>query len=94
VVTYGVRVLLQLAWFLVFVSFLVAYAGAPRPWAPHALLAAGAAAFVANLVLELVGDPNVGPVTAAAVGAVGIALGVLGIDVATKAGRDRRGGRD
>jgi predicted MFS family arabinose efflux permease len=85
-------VLLQLAWFLVFVSFLVAYAGAPSPWVPHALLAAGAAAFVGNLILELVGDDRIGPVTAAAVGAVGIALGVLGIDVATKAGRDRRGG--
>ena len=84
--------LLQLAWFLTFLSFLVAYAGAPRPWAPHALLAGGAAAFIGNLVLELVGDERIGPVTAAAVGAVGIALGVLGIDVATKAGRDRRGG--
>ena len=84
--------LLQLAGFLVFLSFLVAYAGAPRPWAPYALLAAGAAAFVANLVLELVGEQRIGPVTAAAVGAVGVGLGVVGIDVGTKAGRHRRGG--
>ena len=83
-------VLIQLGWFLVFLSFLVAYAGAPRPWVPYALLSAGAAVFVANLAVELVTDAGgTDPVTAAAVGAVAVVLGVVGIDVASRAGRRR-----
>jgi hypothetical protein len=84
-------VLIQLGWFLVFLSFLVAYAGAPRPWVPYALLTAGAAVFVANLAVELTTDGgSTDPVTAAAVGAVAVVLGIVGIDVATKAGQRRR----
>ena len=82
--------LIQLGWFLVFVSFLVSYAGAPRPWVPHAFLAAGAVVFVANLVVELASDGGgTGPVTAGAVGAVAVVMGIVGIDVAAKAGRRR-----
>ena len=83
-------VLIQLGWFLTFVSFVISYAGSPRPWLPHAFLAGGALAFVVNLIVELSGEQRTGPVTAAAVGAVAIVLGVIGIDVAAKAGRDRR----
>ena len=82
--------LIQLGWFLVFVSFLVSYAGAPRPWLPHAFLAAGAVVFALNLVLELLADGGgADPVTAGAVGAVAVAMGVVGIDVAARAGRRR-----
>ena len=82
--------LIQLGWFLVFLSFLVSYADAPRPWVPHALLGAGAAVFAVNLALELLTDDGTtDPVTAGAVGAVAIVLGVVGIDVAAKAGRRR-----
>ena len=83
-------VLIQLGWFLVFVSFLVSYAGAPRPWVPYAFLAAGAAVFLGNLVVELASDGGrTGPVTAGAGGAVAGVMGVIGIDVAARAGRRR-----
>ena len=82
--------LIQLGWFFVFLSFLVSYVGAPRPWLPYAFLAAGAAVFLANLVVELVSDDGrTGPVTAGAVGAVAIVMGIVGIDVAARAGRRR-----
>ena len=83
-------VLIQLAWMLVFLSFLVSYAGAPKPWWPQLFLAAGAVVFGVNLVLEILDDgAGADPVTAAAVGAVAVALGVVGIDVAAKAGKRR-----
>ena len=88
--------LIQLAWMLVFLSFLVSYAGAPKAWWPYAFLAAGAAVFVANLFMELFRDDagGTGAVTAGAVGAVAVVMGVVGIDVAAKAARRRppRGG--
>jgi hypothetical protein len=53
-------------------------------------LAGGALVFAVNLVLELLeGGAGADPVTAGAVGAVAVALGVVGIDVAAKAGRRR-----
>ncbi len=83
-------VLIQLGWLLVFLSFLVSYAGAPKPWWPHMFLAGGALVFAVNLVVELLDTgANADPVTAGAVGAVAVALGVVGIDVAAKAGRRR-----
>ncbi len=83
-------VLIQLGWLLVFLSFLVSYAGAPKPWWPHMFLAAGALVFAVNLVVELLDTgANADPVTAGAVGAVAVALGVVGIDVAAKAGKRR-----
>jgi hypothetical protein len=83
-------VLVQLGWMLVFFSFLVSYAGPPRAWLPHVLLASGGAVFAANLVAELVSDDaGADPVTAGAVGAVALVLGVVGIDVAAKARRRR-----
>jgi hypothetical protein len=86
-------VLIQLGWMLVFFSFLVAYARPPKPWWPYVLLAAGAAVFAVNLVLELVSEAaGADPATAGAVGAVAVVLGVIGVDVGTKAGERRGGG--
>ena len=83
--------LIQLGWMLVFFSFLVSYAGTGWGWLPHVLLGAGAAVFAANLVAELLSDDAAAdPVTAGAVGAVALVLGILGIDVAARAGRRRR----